>query len=37
VLFGVVIALLVVLGVAGYSTQTRLSQDLAKQQDQNKF
>jgi cell division protein FtsB len=37
VLFGVVIALLVVLGVAGYSTQTRLSQDLAKQQDQNKI
>jgi len=37
VLFGVVIALLVVLGVAGYSTQTRLTQDLARQQDQNKI
>jgi cell division protein FtsB len=37
VLFGVVIAALAVLGVAGYSTQTRLSQDLAKQQDQNKI
>ncbi|HYL85120.1 MAG TPA: hypothetical protein VE263_12865 [Candidatus Angelobacter sp.] len=36
VLFGVVIAGLAVLGVAGYTTQTRLSQDLAKQQDQNK-
>jgi cell division protein FtsB len=37
VLFGVVIAALAVLGVAGYSTQSRLSQDLAKQQDQNKI
>src|SRR5712664_1904761 len=37
VLFGVVIALLAVLGYAGYSTQTRLSQDLAKQQEQNKI
>src|SRR5580704_9284072 len=36
-LFGVVIALLVVLGIAGYTTQTRLSQDLSKQQDQNKI
>jgi cell division protein FtsB len=37
VLFGVVIAALAVLGVAGYSTQSRLGQDLAKQQDQNKI
>jgi cell division protein FtsB len=37
VLFGVQMALLVVLGLAGYSTQTRISQDLAKQQDQNKI
>jgi cell division protein FtsB len=37
VLFGVVIAALAVLGYAGYSTQARLSQDLAKQQDQNKI
>jgi cell division protein FtsB len=37
VLFGVVIAALAVLGVAGYTTQSRLSQDLAKQQDQNKI
>src|SRR6267142_816692 len=37
VLFGVVIALLAVLGYAGYSTQSRLSQDLAKQQDQSKI
>jgi cell division protein FtsB len=37
VLFGVVIALLAVLGYAGYSTESRLSQDLAKQQDQNKI
>src|SRR6266852_3887493 len=36
VLFGVLIAALVVLGVAGYSTQSRLSQDLAEQQKQNK-
>src|SRR5216683_1723809 len=37
VLFGVLIAALAVLGYAGYSTQSRLSQDLAKQQDQNKI
>jgi cell division protein FtsB len=37
VLFGVVIAALAVLGVAGYTTQTRLSQDLSKQQEQNKI
>ena len=37
VLFGVTIALLAVLGYAGYSTQARLSQDLSKQQDQNKI
>jgi cell division protein FtsB len=37
VLFGVTIALLAVLAYAGYSTQARLSQDLAKQQDQNKI
>src|SRR3979409_174340 len=37
VLFGVVIAALAVIGVAGYSTQSRLTQDLAKQQDQNKI
>jgi predicted nucleic acid-binding Zn-ribbon protein len=33
----VLIALMAVLGYAGYSTQTRLSQDLAKQQDQDKI
>src|SRR3981189_709861 len=37
VVLGVVIAALAVLGIAGYSTQSRLSQDLAKQQDQNKI
>ncbi|HTF23632.1 MAG TPA: hypothetical protein VK937_06890 [Candidatus Limnocylindria bacterium] len=37
VLFGVVIAALAVLGIAGYTMQSRLSQDLAKQQDQNKI
>jgi cell division protein FtsB len=37
VLFGVVIAALAVLGIAGYSAQSRMSQDLAKQQDQNKI
>jgi cell division protein FtsB len=37
VLFGVVIAALAVLGIAGYSMQSRLSQDLTKQQDQNKI
>jgi len=36
VLFGVVIALLAVLGYAGYTTQARLGQDLAEQQKQNK-
>ena len=37
VLFGVVIAGLAVLGYASYSTQSRMSTDLAKQQDQNKI
>src|SRR6266853_1690252 len=37
VLFGVVIAALAVLGYAGYSTESRMSADLAKQQDQNKI
>src|ERR1700674_5939070 len=37
VLFGVVIAALAVIGIAGYYMQPRLSQDLAKQQDQNKI
>jgi cell division protein FtsB len=37
VLFGVVIAALAVLGFAGYSVQSRLSQDLTKQQEQNKI
>src|SRR6266852_6592655 len=36
VLFGVLIAGLAVLGFAGYSMQSRLSQDLADQQKQNK-
>ena len=36
VLFGVVIAAMAVLAFAGYSTQSRLSQDLAEQQKQNK-
>jgi cell division protein FtsB len=36
VLFGVVIAALAVIGVAGYSTQSRMNQDLAEQQKQNK-
>jgi cell division protein FtsB len=36
VLFGVVIAALAVIGVAGYSTQSRMGQDLAEQQKQNK-
>jgi cell division protein FtsB len=36
VLFGVVIAALAVLGFAGYSTQSRMSQDLGEQQKQNK-
>jgi len=37
VLFVILIAGLIVLGVAGYTTQSRLTQDLAKQQDQNKI
>jgi len=37
VLFVILIAGLIVLGVAGYTTSSRLSQDLAKQQDQNKI
>jgi cell division protein FtsB len=37
VLIGVTIALMAVLGYAGYSTQARLTQDLSKQQDQNKI
>ncbi|MGB2901111.1 MAG: hypothetical protein WBB89_17780 [Candidatus Acidiferrum sp.] len=37
ILFGVVIAALAVFGYAGYSTQSRLSQDLVKLQDQNKI
>jgi cell division protein FtsB len=36
VLFGVLFAGLAVLGYAGYSTQARLGQDLAKEQEQNK-
>ena len=36
VLFGVVIAALAALGIAGYSAQSRLSQDLAEQQKENK-
>ena len=36
VLFGVVIAALAVVGVAGYTIQSRMSQDLAEQQKQNK-
>src|SRR5579863_5512968 len=36
VLFGVLIAALAVLGYAGYSTQSRLGQDLSKEQEQNK-
>jgi len=36
VLFGVVIAALAALGTVGYSTQSRLSQDLAEQQKENK-
>jgi cell division protein FtsB len=36
VLFGVVIAALAVIGVFGYTTQTRISQDLSEQQKQNK-
>ncbi len=37
VLFGVLIAAFAVLGFAGYSSNSRLSQDLSKQQDQNKI
>ena len=37
VLFGVMIAALAVLGFLGYTTETRMSADLAKQQDQNKI
>jgi cell division protein FtsB len=37
VLFVILIGGLIVLGVAGYATQSRLTQDLAKQQDQNKI
>ena len=37
VLFGITIALLAVLGFAGYSSQSRLTQDLAKQQEQDKI
>ena len=37
ILLVLIAAAIVVLGIAGYSTETRLSQDLAKQQDQNKI
>ena len=37
VLFGILIALLAGLGYAGYTTQARLSQDVANQQDKNKI
>jgi cell division protein FtsB len=37
VLFVILVAAVIVLGVAGYMTESRLSQDLAKQQDQNKI
>ena len=37
ILLVLMMAGLVVLGIAGYSTETRLSQDLAKQQEQNKI
>jgi predicted nucleic acid-binding Zn-ribbon protein len=36
VLFGVLFAAVAVLGYSGYSTQTHLGQDLAKEQEQNK-
>jgi len=36
ILFGVLFAVLAILVYAGYSTQTRLQQDLGKQQDENK-
>ncbi|GAC1677703.1 MAG: hypothetical protein PVS2B2_14300 [Candidatus Acidiferrum sp.] len=37
VLFGVLFAVLALLGYAGHSVQSRLEQDLSKQQDQNKI
>ena len=37
ILFVLLVAGLVVLGVAGYATQSRLTQDLSKQQEQNKI
>jgi cell division protein FtsB len=37
VLFGVVIAVLAVLGYAGHAIQSRLEQDISKEQDQNKI
>ena len=37
VLFGVVIAAMAVLGYAGYSTQSRLTQELSDQEKQNKI
>ena len=37
ILLVLIAAAIVVLGIAGYSTETRLSQDLAKQQEQNKI
>jgi cell division protein FtsB len=37
VLFGIVIAVLAVLGYAGYSTQSRLTQELSDQEKQNKI
>jgi hypothetical protein len=37
VLFGVLIAALAVLAYAGHSIQSRLEQDISRQQDQNKI
>jgi peptidoglycan hydrolase CwlO-like protein len=37
VLFVILVAGLIVLGIAGYTTQSRLTQDLAKQQEQDKI
>jgi len=37
VLFGIVIAAMAVLGYAGYSTQSRLTQELSEQEKQNKI
>src|ERR1700741_1630508 len=37
VLFVILVAGLIVLGIAGYTTQARLTQELAKQQDQGKI